>query len=413
MFIRKTKTSASAKGNHYSYRLVETYRVASKVKQKTLLNLGAHFDLEREYWPDLCQCIQNRLSNQLDLAENQFSSTVLCWAERLLVRLRPAENTSSTQRWVESVDLAQQRDENCRTVGLERLALHAMEQLDLPNCLSQLPIKPSYVRLALGLIGARMIAPDSERATYHWLQQTSALPELLNFTASDLQLDRLYRVGDTLWKHKDSIETHLRHKTQQLFGGDGAIILYDLTNTWFTTTKKNSEQVKFGRGKQRGTKAPITTLGLSLSETGFPLHSEILPGNVSEPSTLQDAIARLEKQTIRTNQARPLVIMDAGISTEANRTWLVEQGYDYLTIDRTQQAVPARPEEALIKSSQSGEVRVWRIAQEEDNVHLIVHSPSREAKENAMRAQKQQHFEAELDYLEPAQKRKIQIKTTT
>ena len=68
MFIRKTKTSSSAKGNHYSYRLVETYRVASKVKQKNLLNLGAHFDLEREYWPDLCQCIQNRLSNQLDLA---------------------------------------------------------------------------------------------------------------------------------------------------------------------------------------------------------------------------------------------------------------------------------------------------------------------------------------------------------
>ena len=88
-------------------------------------------------------------------------------------------------------------------------------------------------------------------------------------------------MGDVLWKHKDNIETHLRHKTQQLFGGEGAIILYDLTNTWFTTTKRNSEQVKFGRAKQRGNKAPITTLGLSLSETGFPLHSEILPGNVS------------------------------------------------------------------------------------------------------------------------------------
>ena len=65
--------------------------------------------------------------------------------------------------------------------------MHAMEQLDLPTCLRQLPIKPSYVRLALGLIGARMIAPDSERATCHWLQQISALPELPNFTASDLQ----------------------------------------------------------------------------------------------------------------------------------------------------------------------------------------------------------------------------------
>ena len=123
---------------------------------------------------------------------------MLSWTERLLIRLRANASTSSVERWVESVDLNQQRDENGRTVGWERLTIHAMEQWDLPTCLRQLPIKPSYVRLALGLIGARMIAPDSERATCHWLEQTSALPELLNFTARDLQLDRLYRLGDTL-----------------------------------------------------------------------------------------------------------------------------------------------------------------------------------------------------------------------
>ena len=86
MFIRKTKTSSSAKGNHYSDRLVETYRIANKVKQRTLLNLGAHFELEPAYWPDVCQCIQNRLSNQCDFAENAFPNPVLSWAERLLIR---------------------------------------------------------------------------------------------------------------------------------------------------------------------------------------------------------------------------------------------------------------------------------------------------------------------------------------
>ena len=63
----------------------------------------------------------------------------------------------------------------------------------------------------------------------------------------------------------------------------------------------------------------------SETEARFPRCSEVLQGNVSEPGTLQAAIERLEAQP----GAGPLptVVMDAGLSTEANLAWLRTQGY--------------------------------------------------------------------------------------
>ena len=44
MFIRRTKTRTTNTGEqYYSYRLVDTYRAAGRVRQRTLLNLGSGF----------------------------------------------------------------------------------------------------------------------------------------------------------------------------------------------------------------------------------------------------------------------------------------------------------------------------------------------------------------------------------
>ena len=49
MYIRKTKTRVINDVDHFTYRVVESRRDANdKVKQHTLLNLGAHYDLVPE-----------------------------------------------------------------------------------------------------------------------------------------------------------------------------------------------------------------------------------------------------------------------------------------------------------------------------------------------------------------------------
>ena len=65
MFIRRTKTRTTNTGEqYYSYRLVDTYRLAGRVRQRTLLNLGNGFGVPSEQWPALTQRIEQIVLGQ-------------------------------------------------------------------------------------------------------------------------------------------------------------------------------------------------------------------------------------------------------------------------------------------------------------------------------------------------------------
>ena len=65
MFIRRTTTRRAASGeSYYSYRLVESRREGSRVRQGTLLNHGRHFDISKDWWPALCSRLDQLLGNQ-------------------------------------------------------------------------------------------------------------------------------------------------------------------------------------------------------------------------------------------------------------------------------------------------------------------------------------------------------------
>jgi len=68
MFIRRTKTRTTHSGEHYySYRLVDTFRVAERVRQRTLLNLGSGFSIPSEQWKPLTQRIEQIVLGQHEL----------------------------------------------------------------------------------------------------------------------------------------------------------------------------------------------------------------------------------------------------------------------------------------------------------------------------------------------------------
>ncbi len=65
MFIRRTKTRTTESGEQYfSYRLVDTYRAANRIRQRTLLNLGSTFVVPQEHWPLLTQRIKQMILGQ-------------------------------------------------------------------------------------------------------------------------------------------------------------------------------------------------------------------------------------------------------------------------------------------------------------------------------------------------------------
>ena len=87
MFIRRTQTRNRTSGEPYiTFRLVQTARVGSTVKQTTLLNLGSHFELPQDQWPALARRIDELLRGQLSLPD-----PTLCDAGRVLAQRYAAQ----------------------------------------------------------------------------------------------------------------------------------------------------------------------------------------------------------------------------------------------------------------------------------------------------------------------------------
>jgi hypothetical protein len=63
MYILKTKTKTKSTpdgGSSFTYRIVESFRVGTLVKQRILLNLGKNFDIEHSHWPLLVGLVRTK-----------------------------------------------------------------------------------------------------------------------------------------------------------------------------------------------------------------------------------------------------------------------------------------------------------------------------------------------------------------
>ena len=59
MYIRRTTIKSRASGEPYfTYRLVESIRSQNSVRQRTVLNLGRHFEVPRDQWAPFAQRIE-------------------------------------------------------------------------------------------------------------------------------------------------------------------------------------------------------------------------------------------------------------------------------------------------------------------------------------------------------------------
>lgn len=109
-----------------------------------------------------------------------------------------------------------------RSVGVEHVALGALQQIGLERQLEVL----GFNGRDIGLIIGRMVRPGSELATHEWLQQHSGLGELLGYDFATTSLSRLYRVPDQLLAHQAALERYLYEQERDLFAFDQTITLY-------------------------------------------------------------------------------------------------------------------------------------------------------------------------------------------
>ena len=400
MFIRRTKTrTVGAQDHYFTFRLVKSVRIGDKVRQRTLLNLGAHFDLLPAQWPLLCQRLDDLLGGQATLMD--YPEEVENHAQRIVAQLisrqaetsLDADDTPSTSDW-HSVDVDSLQLVRPRTVGVEHVALWAMAQVGLPALLAQLGLNSRQQAAAMGSIIGRLAAPGSERATHRWLRDTSALGDLLAVDFENYSIMQLYRASDALMAHREAIEAHLFGAAMTLFELQPTVTLYDLTNTYFEGDAGSQEKAQRGHSKEKRSDCPLLTLGLMLDASGFVRRSQVFAGNVSEPHTLAEMLSALQAPK------GALVVMDRGIATEDRITWLAEQGYRYLVVSRERKRTFDLASAMTVTTATQQSVHLHKVLSEDgQEARLYCYSEAREQKEKAIAERLAKRFENALTTL--------------
>ena len=398
MFIRRTRTRSIGE-RYFTFRLVRSERIGSTVRQRTLLNLGRHFDVAQSDWPVLCRRIDELLAGQLPLPPDgppaleshaQRITALLLAGERIGAASSPASPRHDFQHVdVDSLELIRPR-----SVGVEHVGLWAMDQLGLRTRLEALGIGASVRTAAIGSIIARMARPGSERATRRWLGERSALGELLGVDFETMGPMRLYRASDALMAHREAIEHPLFDRAMDLFDLHPTVTLYDLTNTYFEGEASGQPNARRGHSKDKRTDCPLLTLGLVLDASGFVRRSQVFAGNVREHHTLAAMLDAL-------NAPRgALVVMDRGIATEDRVRWLREHQYRSLVVSRERTRHFDADAALSIETASHHRVHLHKVLSDDgQEARLYCFSEARAAKERAIVERFAQRFEAALTRL--------------
>ena len=406
MFIRRVphKNRKNHK-EYYTYKLVESIRTERGPRQRDILNLGVGFDLPKDTWKDCANCIEEIITGQKSFFDYPKAITTIakrCARKIIREQAYVIDAGEDIPPDYATIDLNSVEDEEARTVGAEYVVYEAVKQLGIDRKLRELGLDRHQVAACLSVIAGRMIVPGSERATHYWLQNVSALDELMGVDFSNLSLDRVYKVSDRLLKHKESLEEHLRRTEGQLFALEEKIILYDLTNTFFEGSGKYNPKARYGRSKEKRSDCLLVTLGLVLDMYGFPKKSRIFEGNISEPKTMEMMIRDLACGEISEDPLiKPTVVLDAGIASEKNLLWLKDKHYPYIVVSRKKKKeIPSDVNMIAVKKDDTTNTVFVQAglakSKETDELELYCHSIEKERKEKSITTKFQQRFEAEL-----------------
>jgi hypothetical protein len=270
--------------------LRESYREAGKVKSRTIANV-THLR------PAQIEALRRGLSGPLPIANAPLPDAF--------------------------------RIERSRPHGHVAAVLGSLRKLQLDSILDS---KPSRSRdLAVAMIVARIIDPASKLATARGLHSDtlhSSLGETLALDAADES--ELYSAMDWLLARQPRIEQALAKRELQ----DGAMVLYDLTSTYFEG--RHCPLAKLGHSRDDKSGTPQIVFGLLTNARGCPVAVEVLTtsadqqvtlspdkstgvlrlwsGNTGDPKTVATQVHKLRQ---RFGLQRVVLVGDRGMITSA------------------------------------------------------------------------------------------------
>ena len=159
----------------------------------------------------------------------------------------------------------------------------AMEQLAMAPLLASKPCRERTV--AMAMIAARLCAPHTKLATTRWWHTTTLAED---FGVLDASEDELYGAMDWLLERQARIEKKLAARHLHA----GAVVLYDLTSSYFEGSTCPLARLGYSRDGKRG-KLQVN-YGLLTDHRGCPVAVSVYEGNTADPSTLMPQVERLK-----------------------------------------------------------------------------------------------------------------------
>ena len=303
MYLRCNRRIKDGKEHRY-WNIVESKRCAGgKVVQRQVLYLGEINDSQHQAWCRVVEAFDEQSQQRTQLA------------------LFPAENELPEYTEGYGVQVRLEAMELCRPrqFGACWLACHLYEQLALDQFWQErLPDSREgtcWQHVLQTLVCYRLIDPGSEWRLHRLWFDTSAMGDLLGEDYALVEKNALYRCLDKVIEHKPALFGHLTERWQGLFGAKFDVLLYDLTSTYFESSRPADENDKrrYGYSRDKRSDCVQVVIALVITPEGFPLAYEVLAGNTSDRTTLKEFLNKIETQY---GKAERIWVMDRGIPTE-------------------------------------------------------------------------------------------------
>ena len=431
-------------GERYAYyRLCETYRdYADVICRRDLVNVGRLDGFSREEIDKVGKLVTEMAKGASEpmFRQEEYGDRVTALADELYSKLiggglidlpgSKAESEHSLEnlrkqherRFMANVITLRHTD--VREIGAEHLCHETVKKLRIGQLLKSQGFTEEQVSLAITQIVVRATHPASELATAGWIKRNSDICRLTGYDMSKVTKDKLYQSAIRLYDIRKELMTHLSSWTKELFDYDDNLILYDLTNTYAEGRYDGSKIWDYGRSKEKRHDCRLTVLALVVNSYGFPKHYQLFDGRMTDTDSLQKIIGSLDEQ-MKLLGVSPIVVMDAGISTEENLATLREKGYKYLCVSRSSSKV-YEPIEGVEKQQlednrgQSLEIQRVKVKHKTDkdgntpaasgDTYYWVRSEAKAAKENGMYDQFTKRFLAEIEKIKDSLSKKHSTK---
>lgn len=278
-----------------------------------------------------------------------------------LIAERKAREEEERKKAV-AVKLETLTQHEARIIGCENLCNSTMRMLDIRKYLTSRGWKRDQINFALMQIIARAIYPYSELKTVRYLRENTALAEM--------------------------------------FGIEEKILLFDITNSYFEEKMENSELCQYGRTKEKRDDCKIVVLAAVVNTEGLLVRTMIYEGNRHDSTTVEEVVGTLAKTTAQ--DAKRIVVMDAGFYSKSNVNWLKANGFDYITVlpsgDSKFESTSSEIIDHTDNKGQQIRLQMGKVDMDGESVKaLMVDSDAKGAKERSMYEQACKRYEEGLE----------------